>query len=130
MLTGLFVELFVAKAAPYRPLLVSILRLAEERRTSNVTMFHGPRGRIILHEGYWDIFPFHPFFGPLSQGARRGVGVELAIEVDDVTAAHARAKSLRGFTMTPLLRQPWGLRDFRLLSPDRYYFRITEPAGG
>jgi len=55
-------------------------------------------------------------------------GVELVLEVDDLDAEHGRI-STTGWPMTEdLTLRPWGLRDFRLLDPDGYYWRITEPS--
>ena len=56
---------------------------------------------------------------------RRGVGVEIVIEVDDVEAAHRRAVEAGWPVLTPLSDRPWGLRDFRMLDPDGYYIRVT-----
>jgi lactoylglutathione lyase len=65
--------------------------------------------------------------------APRGVGVEIVLEladVDELTAVHARAVDA-GLAPTPLVRQPWGLTDFRLADPDGYYLRITTaPSSG
>jgi lactoylglutathione lyase len=62
-------------------------------------------------------------------GVRRPpVGVELVLEVDDLDAEHRRV-SASGWQLTEGLEaRPWGLRDFRLLDPDGYYWRITERA--
>jgi predicted enzyme related to lactoylglutathione lyase len=64
-------------------------------------------------------------------GARRPpIGVELVLDVDDLDAEHARI-SAAGWPLTEdMTVQPWGLRDFRLLDPDGYYWRITAPARG
>jgi lactoylglutathione lyase len=62
-----------------------------------------------------------------AEARRPPVGVELTLEVDDLDAELARI-SATGWPMTEgLTRRPWGLRDFRLLDPDGYYWRITEP---
>ncbi|MFC5502111.1 VOC family protein [Lysinimonas soli] len=48
------------------------------------------------------------------------VGVELVI------VEHRRMAS-EWQLETTLVRQPWGLRDFRLCDPDGYYWRVTSP---
>ncbi|GHG00400.1 hypothetical protein GCM10017783_10680 [Deinococcus piscis] len=62
---------------------------------------------------------------PLAHPGRRGLGVELVLEVPDVQAAHAQAVA-HAPQVSPLVRQPWGLTDFRVTDPDGYYWRVTE----
>jgi lactoylglutathione lyase len=60
-------------------------------------------------------------------GVRRPpVGVELVLEVDDLDAEHTRISATGWPLVEDLTHRPWGLRDFRLLDPDGYYWRITE----
>jgi lactoylglutathione lyase len=61
-----------------------------------------------------------------DRGQRRPVtGVELVLEVDDLDEEHARVTAA-GWPLTEdLADRPWGLRDFRLLDPSGYYWRIT-----
>jgi catechol 2,3-dioxygenase-like lactoylglutathione lyase family enzyme len=60
-----------------------------------------------------------------SAAERLGLGIEIVIETDDVDAAYERARSAGDPPLTELGARPWGLRDFRVTSPDGYYFRIT-----
>ena len=56
---------------------------------------------------------------------RRGLGVEIVLEVYDLDAYHARVLA-SGYPIFEHLRErPWGLRDFRVVDPDGYYLRIT-----
>ncbi len=56
------------------------------------------------------------------------VGVELVLEVDDLDAERERV-SVAGWQVTQeITSRPWGLRDFRLVDPDGYYWRITHRA--
>ena len=56
---------------------------------------------------------------------RPPIGVELVLEVDDLAGTHERVRQ-RGWPLEEdLVDRPWGLRDFRLLDPDGYYWRIT-----
>lgn len=64
--------------------------------------------------------------GPAPDAARRPpVGVELVLEVDDLDAERERIVAAGWPLDDDLTEQPWGLRDFRLLDPDGYYWRIT-----
>jgi uncharacterized glyoxalase superfamily protein PhnB len=59
-----------------------------------------------------------------------GLGVELVVVVADVAALHARAAASGCREVSPLVAQPWGLTDFRVLDPDGYYIRITGQSAG
>ena len=63
-----------------------------------------------------------------APGARQPpTGVELVLQVDDVGAEHARVAATGWPLLEALSLRPLGLRDFRLVDPDGYYWRITEP---
>jgi lactoylglutathione lyase len=60
------------------------------------------------------------------EARRPPTGVELVLEVDDVDAERARISTTNWLVTEDLTLRPWGLRDFRLLDPDGYYWRITQ----
>jgi len=123
----LFVELFVAEPAPY----VDFLQRAFDAKLTDladtVSMLEAPGLRVLLHRGHGDLPSGHVFRAPLESGMRKGVGVEICLAVDDLEAVHKVAAGIPGFVATAIVRTPWGLRDFRLTTPDGYYLRITEP---
>jgi uncharacterized glyoxalase superfamily protein PhnB len=47
------------------------------------------------------------------------------LEVDDLDEEYARVTAARWPLAEDLADRPWGLRDFRLLDPSGYYWRIT-----
>ena len=51
---------------------------------------------------------------------RRGLGVEIVIEVDDVDGWRDRVTASGHPILEPLRDRPWGLRDFRISDPDGY----------
>lgn len=53
------------------------------------------------------------------------VGVEVVLEVEDVDADRARVAAAGWPVLEDVVRRKWGLRDFRLLDPAGYYWRIT-----
>ena len=55
-------------------------------------------------------------------------GVELVLEVDDLDEEHARVTAAGWPLAEDLADRPWGLRDFRLLDPSGYYWRVTSRA--
>jgi lactoylglutathione lyase len=66
---------------------------------------------------------------PADPALRRPpTGVELVLEVDDLEAVHAHVLANRWPLAEDLTDRPWGLRDFRLVDPHGYYWRITTPA--
>jgi lactoylglutathione lyase len=56
---------------------------------------------------------------------RPPLGVELVLEVDDVDGERTRVAAANWPVTEELMIRPWGLRDFRLLDPSGYYWRIT-----
>jgi uncharacterized glyoxalase superfamily protein PhnB len=60
------------------------------------------------------------------QAARRGLGVEIVLEVDDVKSFFEKVKA-SGYkgVLSPLQQRAWGMTDFRVADPDGYYLRVT-----
>ena len=54
-----------------------------------------------------------------------GLGVEIVLEVEDLTALYAHVQAQAWPIASPLQRQAWGQVDFRLVDPDGYYLRLT-----
>jgi lactoylglutathione lyase len=61
--------------------------------------------------------------------AARGVGVEFCLYVNtgDIEDYYVRAARECTTKIEPLVVQPWGARDFRVVDPDGYYVRISTP---
>jgi lactoylglutathione lyase len=71
------------------------------------------------------------YFGRDIATLRRGLGVEIVLEVDDVDGWRDRVAASGHPILEPLRDRPWELRDFRICDPDGYYLRVTSrPAGG
>lgn len=64
-----------------------------------------------------------------SQFRRWPVGVEILMEVDDVWAEKDRVLSSGWSLDSEMVRQAWGLWDFRIVDPDGYFWRISERGG-
>lgn len=56
---------------------------------------------------------------------RLGRGVELVLEVQDISAMYEHVVASNWPLDDHLQRRPWGLSDFRVIDPDGYYWRIT-----
>lgn len=62
-------------------------------------------------------------------GSRRPpTGVELVLEVDDLAAEYDQVCTTGWPVDAEPVDRAWGLRDFRLLDPDGYYWRMTSRA--
>jgi len=87
------------------------------------------RGEVILGLGPISKLPAEGgYFTRDIAERRRGLGVEIVLEVEDLDAYHARILASRYEIFEPLRERPWGLRDFRVVDPDGYYLRITSRA--
>ena len=65
------------------------------------------------------------YFRPEIASHRKGLGIEIVLEVDDIDAAYAHAQQSSYDIFEQLQQREWGLRDFRLVDPDGNYLRIT-----
>ena len=62
----------------------------------------------------------------VDQAPRRPpTGVELVLEVTDLDAAHEQVLAAGYELAEDMMLRPWGLRDFRVLDPSGYYWRVT-----
>ena len=123
--TGLRLELFVEDMEATTSFYTRVLPFALERheagnyaslRSESAILGIGPIAKLPEGEGY---------FRRDISSHRRGLGVEIVLEVDDVDRWHNRAMASGYPILEPLQERPWGLRDFRLADPDGYYLCIT-----
>jgi predicted enzyme related to lactoylglutathione lyase len=126
---GLRLELFVedmeASIAFYTRVLAFDLERYEpgdyaSLRRGSVVFGLGPVAKLPEKGGY---------FGRDIATRRRGCGVEIVLEVDDVEGWRDRVAASGHPIFEPLRDRPWGLRDFRITDPDDYYLRVTSRAG-
>lgn len=91
-------------------------------RRGDVVLGIGPVAKLPDEGGY---------FGRDISAQRRGLGVEIVLEVDDVEEWSDRVAASGHPVFEPLQDRPWGLKDFRVSDPDGYYLRVTSrPADG
>ena len=90
-------------------------------RLGGVVLGVGPVAKLPEEGGY---------FGREIATLRRGLGVEIVLEVDDVDGWRDRVAASGYPILEPLRDRPWGLRDFRISDPDGYYLRITSRPPG
>lgn len=112
-----FVELTCRSIADHVAFFGGVGGFEIARKESNFAILLSARGEVLLNEVGGEGKPVR------HQGPR----VEIGIVVDDLDKALAHAKKQKGWTIEPgILRQPWGVRDFRVFAPEGYYLRITE----
>lgn len=71
-----------------------------------------------------DLYDGH-YFRPDIVENRKGLGVEIVLEVDDIEGIYNKVKTSGYPLAEELKKQEWGLTDFRIIDPDGYYLRIT-----
>ncbi|HYZ82643.1 MAG TPA: VOC family protein [Solirubrobacteraceae bacterium] len=67
---------------------------------------------------------------PIGDPAHRRppTGVELVLETENLEAERERVAQAGWPLIEDITPRPWGLRDFRLLDPNGYYWRVTTHA--
>ena len=120
---GLRVELFVDDVERSVAFYERVLGFAREQESSDYVAIR--RGTVRIGIGAAAGLPAHHYFDPPSLQGRRGIGIELVIEVDDVESACRMVTEASHPVLVPLGERPWGLRDFRIVDPDGYFLRIT-----
>lgn len=121
---SLRLELFVGDMDAAIAFYSEVLGFELDRRESGYASLR--RGAVILGLGPVSKLPVEGgYFTRDVAGLRRGLGVEIVLEVDDLDAYHARVLASGHPIFEPLRERPWGLRDFRVVDPDGYYLRIT-----
>jgi predicted enzyme related to lactoylglutathione lyase len=116
-------ELFVTDLRASVDFYTRVLGFAIERESDDYMAVRN--GHVLLGLGpAAGLSPAH-YFRPEVTHARKGVGVEIVLEVDDVQAALQRVIDQGARVHTPLKQRPWGLTDFRIVDPDGYFLRIT-----
>jgi len=65
------------------------------------------------------------YFRPEITTQRKGLGVEIVFEVDNVEAFYHEIQASGYLIAEELTRRKHGLTDFRLVDPDGYYLRPT-----
>ncbi len=120
-----FVELYVPDPAYYVRIFRDALGFEVVRDEGDFVELRSKRGLVLLNR-FDDPDPGHPF--EHYRRGRCGLGVEIGIFSEDLEGSWARAKLVQGCEVTAIVRQEWGMTDFRILTPQGYYLRVTTPA--
>lgn len=92
---------------------------------SNDKYFSIKRDSLIIGIGYADKLRDGHYFRPEVITERKGLGLEIVLEVDHIEKEFKKIQESGYFISEELQKREWGLTDFRLIDPDGYYLRIT-----
>jgi len=83
------------------------------------------RDSIVIGIGYTEKLVEGHYFRPEILTTRKGLGIEIVFEVDDIKAFYEAVKATGYSIHEELTERKWGLTDFRIADPDGYYLRPT-----
>jgi hypothetical protein len=122
-----FMELATTRVEEYLTFFAGVADFKPVTRKPGYIQASSDRAELtFIDPSYWS--HGHPFSGKVT-GSGQGIGIEIGIVVADLDKAYAAAVKFKdsGFPIsTGIVLRPWGLRDFRVLAPEGYYFRFTE----
>lgn len=86
------------------------------QRESHVLCFW-PGNEEVYNQSYFRNFP---------RDSKKGYGVEIVFFIDqDIDSYYEKVKGFAKI-VDPLIKQPWGIKDFRIEDPFGFYLRFTE----
>lgn len=123
----IFLELGTPRLDEYIAFFESVMEFKLIRHEPDYAEMESRLGQLLLMDpaGLPEGHPFHD----KPPGGKRGYGVEMGFVVGDLDKAFAAAalfKDRDWVIASRIMMRPWGVRDFRVLSPDGYYLRFTE----
>lgn len=118
-----FVEFYIKDVEFHTRLFGDILGFSSSKQLDHWLDLRKHNQRIILN---WDneLEDTHPFHG-YGNMPKLGAGVETAIVVNDIEGTYRQCRELRGAKLTEIKQQEWGMTDFRIITPEGFYIRIT-----
>ena len=121
-----FVELYVPDPAYYVRIFRDALGFEVTRDEGDFVELCSSRAIVLLNR-FDEPTPGHPF--EHYRSTRCGVGVEIGVvcEPQRLEGLHDSARRVEGCVVTDMVRQEWGMTDFRILTPEGYYLRVTTP---
>jgi catechol 2,3-dioxygenase-like lactoylglutathione lyase family enzyme len=121
----IFIELYTLDIPASTRLFTDVFRFSVVQNEEGFIGLRSPRAIVLLNDGH-DLPPGHRFQGRIT-GHDHGDCVEIGLVVDDLEATRQRAMELGIYQVTDIVLQDWGMRDFRILTKEGFYLRVTEP---
>ena len=119
-----FFEIYVTDLAHHTAIFRDALGFRVVEDDGDFVKLKSPHGTVLLNSM---TLPATHTFAEHRTAPRRGMGVEMGIVTVDLEACWTRAKALSGCVVTDIVTQEWGMSDFRILSREGYFFRVTTP---
>ena len=120
----IFLELNTRKRDEYVAFFESVMGFKVKSRGEHFVELETETAQLLLNDPD-DLPAGHPFYKNFT-GSGQGMGVEIGLVVADLDKSFAAAKKQGWQVSAGIGMRPWGVRDFRMLSPDGYYLRFTE----
>ncbi len=118
-------ELFTSDMEKSVDFYTKILGFTMEGKKVNESYQPVKNGNVVIGIGPISKLSQDHHFNPNLENMRKGYGVEIVLEVNNIQKVYERVKSSGYSVDEPLSTQNWGLKDFRIIDPDGYYLRIT-----
>ncbi len=122
-MTSIRFELFVTNLEKSVDFYTRLLGFNIVKKSANYASLQ--REEVIIGIGSQTALSNDHYFQPEIEIARKGLGVETVLEVEDIEAEHKKFADANYPLECELTLQRWGLTDFRLVDPNGYYIRIT-----
>ena len=120
----IFLELNTRKRDEYVAFFENVMGFKVKSRGERFVELETESAQLLLNDPD-DLPAGHPFYKNFT-GSGQGMGVEIGLVVADLDKSFAAAKKQGWQVSAGIGMRPWGVRDFRVLSPDGYYLRLTE----
>jgi hypothetical protein len=121
----LFVELYVTDLGHYVSIFRDALGFALVEDDPDFVKLQTSHATVLLN-ATTELPGSHPFTA-FRQHAQRGMGVEIGFVVTRLDEARRAALQIPGCVVSEVTHQEWGMSDFRILSREGYYLRVTTP---
>ena len=124
MANQIFAELYVKSVKENIDFFCTALGFALIRDEGDFAELRHGTSIFLLNGGASDV-PGHFFHGKINPSTN-GIGVEIGIMVDDVKLIHKNVSNCPMVKqISDVKLQDWGMADFRIVTEDNYYLRIT-----
>lgn len=125
MKNQIFTELCVKEIDKNIDFFTTILGFSLLKKEANFAELNYGDSRMLLNvkENYLE---GHHFFNRIDQ-ANNGYGIEIGIQVSNLGDVYEKGKGHPAIrSMTEIKEQNWDSKDFRIVTVDNYYLRITQ----
>jgi hypothetical protein len=120
-----FLEIYVEDLQHYVSIFRDALGFRVVENDDDFVKLASTHGTVLLNS-MTDLPATHPFASFRTE-PRRGMGVEMGIVTKNLDKAWRAAREIPGCVVSEVTHQEWGMSDFRILSREGYYFRVTTP---